>query len=126
MTPGTKTLIIPNGEVIGGVITNFSKIGNIKIELKMWLPYSEDFPRTKQLIIAYLISMPKVLQYPAPHVGIEEFGPTNITLSIRPSVHPDDYWDVYYEVMEGLKKLYNENGIGFTYADGHDTGKVGP
>lgn len=126
VTPGNKTLIIPNGEVIGGVITNFSKIGNIRIELKAWLPYSEDFTRTKQLIIEHLLSMPKVLKDPVPYVGIEEFGPLNIVLSIRPYVDPDDYWEVYYDVMAGLKRLYHENGIGVNYADGFDTGKVGP
>ena len=51
-TPGNKTLIIPNGEVINGIITNFSTLGNIRLELKVPLPYTEDFPRVKALILA--------------------------------------------------------------------------
>ena len=125
-TPGNKVLIIPNGEVINGVITNFSGIGNIRLELKVLLPYSEDFPRTKSLILDVLKQMPEILENPAPEIGIEEFGQTNLVINIRPYVRPDDYWKVYYEVMANIKKVYSENGIGITFAEGYETGKVGP
>jgi small conductance mechanosensitive channel len=125
-TPGNKVLIIPNGEVINGVITNFSGIGNIRLELKILLPYSEDFPRTKSLILSLLCQMPEILDEPAPEIGIEEFGGTNLVINVRPYVRPDDYWKVYYEVMAKIKKLYSENGIGITLADGFEMGKVGP
>jgi small conductance mechanosensitive channel len=126
VTPGNKTLIIPNGEVINGVITNYSKQGNIRIELKVLLPYSEDFPRAKNLIFDALLEMPKILKNPPPEIGIESFGDSNLTLNVRPYVHPDDYWEIYFEVMARIKSIYSENGIGITYAEGFDTGKVGP
>lgn len=125
-TPGNKMLVIPNGEVINGVITNFSGIGNIRIELKVLLPYAQDFPRTKSLILNLLKNTPEVLDEPAPEIGIEEFGENNLIINVRPYVKPDDYWMVYYDVMANIKKLYHENGIGITFAEGHDTGKVGP
>jgi small conductance mechanosensitive channel len=125
-TPGNKVLIIPNGEVINGVITNFSGIGNIRLELKILLPYSEDFPRTKSLILGLLHQMPEILDEPAPEIGIEEFGGTNLVINVRPYVRPDDYWKVYYDVMAKIKKLYNENGIGITFSDSYAIGKVGP
>jgi len=125
VTPGNKTLIIPNGEVINGIVTNFSKRGNIRLEIQALLPYSEDFPRMKTLVLESLWSMDKVLPAPAPEIGIESFSDTNMVISIRPYVHPDDYWDVYYEVMARIKAIYHDHGIGIGYAEGYQTGPVG-
>jgi len=125
VTPGNKTLIIPNGEVINGIVTNFSKRGNIRLEIKVLLPYGEDFPRMKHLLNTELMNISKVLKDPAPEIGIESFGDTNLEISVRPYVDPDDYWEVYYEVMARIKAIYNENGIGIGYAEGYELGKVG-
>ncbi len=125
VTPGNKTLIIPNGEVIDGIVINFSKRGNIRIELKVFVPYSEDLPKVKALILSELLRMDKVLKDPLPEIGIEEFGASNLIVAVRPYVLPDDYWEVYYEAMDRIKTVYNMNGIGINFAEGQQIGKVG-
>jgi small conductance mechanosensitive channel len=125
LTPGNKTLIIPNGEVINGIITNFSKIGNIRLELKILLPYSEDFPMVRTLILEELSTVGKVLKSPAPEVGIESFGDTNLEISVRPYVKPDDYWEVYFDIMQRLKQLYHTHGIHIAITEGMELVKVG-
>lgn len=125
VSPGNKTLIIPNGEVISGVITNYSKRGNIRVELKVLLPYTEDFPQFRSLINEELLSIEKVLQTPAPEIGIEEFGDTNLVIAVRPYVLPDDYWEVYYDVMARLKSLYHKHSIPMAYQEGLLLEKVG-
>jgi small conductance mechanosensitive channel len=125
VTPGNKTLIIPNGEVINGIITNFSKRGNIRIELKILLPYSEDFPKVKTLILDELMSVDKILKNPSPEIGIEEFGETNLIIAVRPYVLPDDYWEVYYDVMSRIKTVYHENKISIAFQEGMELGRVG-
>ncbi|MBK9733517.1 MAG: mechanosensitive ion channel [Saprospiraceae bacterium] len=115
VTPGNKTLIIPNGEVINGVITNFSKRGNIRLEMKVNLPYSEDFPAFKSLIMEALLSMDLILKNPIPEIGIESFGDRHLVISIRPYVLPDNYWEVYYMVMARIKKVYHDNNISVAF-----------
>jgi small conductance mechanosensitive channel len=124
-TPGNKTLIIPNGQVISGIITNFSTIGNIRIELKVPLPYTEDFPKVKALIMEELATIPKILNVPAPEIGIEEFGQPNLVISVRPYVLPCDYWEVYYDVMRKIKALYNHHHIKVAFQDGITLEEVG-
>lgn len=124
-TPGNKTLIIPNGEVINGIITNFSTLGNIRLELKVPLPYTEDFPRVKALILDELSTVAKILQTPKPEVGIEEFGDTNLIIAVRPYVLPSDYWEVYYEVMSKIKTMYHNNNIKMAYQEGLMLEEVG-
>jgi small conductance mechanosensitive channel len=125
VTPGNKTLVIPNGEVISGIITNYSRRGSIRIELKVKISYIEDFPRFKELVLSELSKIDKILKDPAPEIGIEEFGETNLSISIRPYVRPDDYWPVYYEVMRNLKAMYNHHDIKISFADGISHGQVG-
>ena len=89
------------------------------------MPYNEDFPKVKSLIFNELMSMDKVLKNPTPEIGIEEFGETNIVLSVRPYVLPDDYWSVYYDVMSKIKTVYHDNGIGIAFQEGIEVGPVG-
>jgi small conductance mechanosensitive channel len=69
--------------------------------------------------------MKKVLKQPLPEIGIEEFGASNLIIAVRPYVLPDDYWEVYYDVMDRIKSVYHLNGIGINFAEGHQIGMVG-
>ena len=124
-TPGNKTLIIPNGEVINGIITNFSKKGNIRLDLKIPMPYSEDFPKVKQLLLDELASIPLVLDTPAPEIGIASFESHFIQISVRPYVEPDNYWDVYHEVLARIKHVFHTNNIKVAYSEGIELGNIG-
>ncbi|MCB9309837.1 MAG: mechanosensitive ion channel family protein [Lewinellaceae bacterium] len=124
-TPGNKTLIIPNGEVINGIITNFSKKGSIRIELTIHMPFSEDFPRLRELIFKELELIPKVLKDPAPEIGISSFESHYLEISVRPYVIPDDYWEVYHEALARIKHLYHTNNIKVAYSEGIELGSVG-
>ena len=50
ITPGDKTLIIPNGQVTDNIITNMSTEGKIRIELTVTMPYEESFPKVQEVI----------------------------------------------------------------------------
>jgi len=73
-TPGQKTLIIPNGEVISGIVTNYSKKGVIRMELNVTMPYEESFPKVRDVIMKELVSIDKVLNDPVPGVEIGKIG----------------------------------------------------
>ncbi len=77
------------------------------------------------LILQELLSIDKVLKEPQPEIGIEQFGETNLLISVRPYVLPDDYWTVYYEAMSRIKNLYFENDIKIAFQEGMELGKVG-
>ena len=96
ITPGDKTLIIPNGKVTDDVITNFSTKGHIRLELSVTMPYEESFPKVQQTIMDALDGYDKILKDPPPIVGIESFDSHNIIVTVRPFINPDDYWDVTF------------------------------
>lgn len=125
VTPGGKTLIIPNGQVTDNVITNFSVKGKIKLELNVTIPYEESFPKVKPIILEALKHVEEVIQDPAPDVGIESYDSHNVVLAVRPSIHPDHYWKGTFSCYEAIKNAFNAHGIQVAYSEGVELGPIG-
>ncbi len=124
-TPGLKTLIIPNGKVIEDTITNFSTKGAVRLDLKISIPYQENFPKVKEIIEETLKSIHYVLDKPVPEVGIELFDTHVVRLAVRPFVLPEFYWEAIFEVHRQLKAAFNQHNIKIAYPDGMELGTVG-
>lgn len=125
VTPGRKTLIIPNGAVIEGIVTNFSKKGVIRLELSVTMPYEESFPKVKKIIEEALTGIEKVIKDPEPEIGIENYDSHSIILAVRPYAAPDDYWEVTFETYEAIKKAFHDHNIRVAYSEGVEIGKIG-
>lgn len=125
VTPGRKTLIIPNGQVVESIVTNFSLKGFIRVELNVTMPYAESFPKVKEIIIEVLRDIPHVLEDPEPEIGIETFDSHNIVLAVRPYTHPDNYWEVTFAAHERIKAAFNHHDIQVAYSEGVEMGNIG-
>lgn len=125
VTPGNKTLIIPNSQVVDNIVTNFSERGHVRIELAVSMPYGEDFPKVQTIIMDVLRTTPGVLPQPEPTVGIETFDSHSIVLTVRPYVLPDDYWSVTFEVNKRIKAAFHQHHIPVAYSDGVQLGTIG-
>ena len=125
ITPGNKILTIPNAMITESVVTNFSEEGQIRLELSVHVPYAENFPKIKQLIIKELADVPKVLKGPKPEVGIKSFDSHSIELLVRPYVYPDDFWEATFEVNKAIKRAFHNNNIKVAYSEGIEMGVIG-
>lgn len=125
VTPGSKTIVIPNGQVIENVVTNFSSKGHIRLELEVTMPYAESFPKVRRVILETLKEIPYILQDPEPQVGITTYESHSIVVTIRPFVKPEDYWEVTFAVYEKIKYAFSVNGIKVAYSEGVEMGTIG-
>ncbi|MEM9835076.1 MAG: mechanosensitive ion channel family protein [Bacteroidota bacterium] len=124
-TPGSKTLIVPNGQVINNVVTNYSHVGHVRLELQLLMAYEESFPKIKGILQGAVNSCELVIKDPAPTVGLESYDTHNIVVAVRPYVNPEDYWDATFQVNEALKVALSRNGIKMAYSEGVELGKIG-
>jgi len=124
-TPGHKTLIIPNAQITDGIVSNYSKKGFIRLELNVYMPYEESFPKIKTIILDALQGTPKMLENPAPEVGIEMYASHSVQLAVRPYAKPDDFWEVTFEAHERIKAAFHEHRIKVAYSEGVELGKIG-
>lgn len=110
-----KKVIIPNGLATSAIMTNLSANEYLRVDLKVAMPYEEDFDKVKGIILDAIAKTPKVLKDPAPYVEISKFDAYNLELDVRPHATTADYWDVYYGVYRNIKKALGEAGIKVAY-----------
>lgn len=125
VTPGDKTLIIPNGQITDSIITNFSTRGKIRLELQVTMPYEESFPKVKKVIGEALSSVENILHEPEPQIGIDSYDSHNIVIAVRPYILPDQYWDATFEVYAAIKKAFRDSDIKVAYSEGVELGPIG-
>ncbi|PCI10989.1 MAG: mechanosensitive ion channel protein [Flavobacteriaceae bacterium] len=114
-TPDNKEVIIPNGALSNGNITNYSTEENRRIDITMGVSYDADIKQTKELLMKILTDNPRVLKDPAPGIFLGELADSSVNFKMRPWVLTADYWDVYFEVMEASKIELDKAGIEIPY-----------
>lgn len=111
LTGDNKTIIIPNGPLSTGVITNYSTYGNLRVDLGIAISLDQDIDKARAVATEAMLSHPKVLKTPAPEVNVLKIADGMCSLTIRPYTVQADYWDVYFGVQELVKKAFDANNI---------------
>ena len=111
IAPQSKQVIIPNGATSNGAIVNYTVEGKIRVDLSVGVSYSADIDETKAVLMDVLVAHDKVMQDPAPFVGVLEMADSSVNFAVRPHCLPKDYWEVYFSVNEAVKKALDKNAI---------------
>ncbi len=111
LSPESKTIIIPNGILSNGDITNFTTEGKIRVDMVMGISYDSDIKKAREVLMNVMTSHPKVMKDPAPFVGVKELGDSSVNLAVRPFCIPKDYWDVYFDIHEAGKEALDAASI---------------
>jgi len=113
-TPDNKVISIPNSAVIAAQIVNYSQAPTRRVEVVA----SASYEAPTQKVLDALIqagSVDKVLTDPAPMAVITSYGESAIQYCLRLWVQNADYWDVYFQVNQRVKTIFDEEGIAMTY-----------
>ncbi len=110
-----KRVIIPNGAMSNGSITNYSAEGQLRVDLVIAIAYESDVPKAKSLLLSMMVENPKVLKEPAPVVAVSELADSSVNLVVRPWCDFNDYWNVYFDTTEKAKHVLEENGISIPF-----------
>jgi small conductance mechanosensitive channel len=120
-----KLVIIPNGILSNGNITNYTAEGVLKIFLTIGVSYDADIKQTKEVLMKVLTSQEKVLNDPAPMVEVSGLGDSSVDFAVRPSVKSEHYWDVYFATLEKAKEALDAAGIEIPYPHAVEIQKQG-
>ena len=113
-TPDNQLISIPNSAVVAAQITNYSAAETRRVEVVVSASY--DAP-TQKVIDALVLAgtVDKVLVEPAPMAVVSAYDESAIRYSLRLWVKNADYWDVYFQVNQRVKNIFDEQGITMTY-----------
>ncbi len=111
LSPENKTIIVPNGAMANGNITNYSADGKIRVDLAMGIGYGDDIKKARKALMDVMTNDPNVLSDPAPSVTVSELGDSSVNLAVRPWCAPEHYWDVYFGTLENGKEALDTAGV---------------
>lgn len=114
-TPDNKKVVVPNGKVTGGPITNFSANDTRRMDLVVGVSYGDDIRKVKQVLIDILEKDEGVLKDPAWTVGLLEMADSSLNFAVRPWVNTADYWTVFFRLQETIKIRLDEEGISIPF-----------
>jgi small conductance mechanosensitive channel len=108
-TGDNKTVILPNGNLSNGIITNTNRQPTRKVVFDVGVDYDADLQKARQVLLD-LAKDPRVMEDPAPQAVISTLGDSSITVSLRIWTKTSDYWDVMFMLnAEARDRLKAEN-----------------
>ncbi|WP_437883501.1 mechanosensitive ion channel family protein [Pseudomonas sp. LRF_L74] len=113
-TGDNKTVIVPNGSLSNGTITNTSRQATRQIVFDVSLDYEADLQRAREVLLK-LADDPRVLTQPAPQVVVAKLGDSSITVSLRLWSSNDDYWPVTFMLNEKTRDALREANIDIAF-----------
>lgn len=105
-----KTEIIPNGAITSGKITNYSTIGNLRVDMLFAIRYGADIEAAKKIVMEVLQKDANVLKEPAPRVGVNNLGESAVELVALPYSTVEGYWDVYWDTRQKIVEALGKAG----------------
>lgn len=109
--PDNRKIVVPNAQITGGLISNFSAIEKRRIDLVFGISYGDDMKKAKDVLLKLVTGDERVLKDPAPVVAVKELGESSVNLVCRPWVKPGDYWAVHFDTVEKGKVALEAAGI---------------
>lgn len=114
-TPDNKTIIVPNGKIMDDNIINYSTKCTRRIDLTVGVGYADDLDRARMVMQKVMDAETRILTDPPPMIVVKELADSSVNFSIRPWVMSGDYWGVYFDLVENIKKSFDREGISIPF-----------
>jgi small conductance mechanosensitive channel len=115
-TPDNRKVIIPNSPLATGSITNFSAMPTRRIDFAFGIGYSDDIDKAKDILLKMALKDERVLKEEnPPAVMVEGLGDSSVNLKLRIWVKSENYWSLWCDTQEGVKKQFDAAGISIPF-----------
>lgn len=114
-TVDNKIIYVPNGSLSSNAIVNYSKQETRRAEWVFGVEYGEDFERVKAVLERIIAADERILQTPAPFIGLGSLSASSVDVKVRVWTKSSDYWDVVFDMNRMVYETFNKEGIGFPF-----------
>ncbi len=108
-------ILVPNARIYDGIIRNFSVNSNRRIDLVIGIGYDSSIKTARNLLEKILSEDERILEDPAPFVGVAELADSSVNFVVRPWVKRQDHWATKCDLIERIKLAFDEHGIEMPY-----------
>lgn len=114
-TTDNKVIILPNGPVANGNITNFTKADKRRVDWVFSITYGDDYTKAREVLMQLITEDKRILSEPEPFVGINLLGPSSVDLAVRVWVLTDDFNDIFFDINERVYDEFAKAGLRFPF-----------
>ena len=110
-----QIVVIPNGKIWGGVITNVTGSDTRRVDMTFGISYSDDIAKAAKILEDIVSKHELVLKDPEPVVRLHELGDSSVNFVCRPWTKTADYWTVYWDVTRTVKERFDAEGVSIPF-----------
>lgn len=115
ITPDNKVIYIPNSKLMGDSIINYSVKDKRRVDMVFGISYSDDIDKAKNVINQIISNDPRILKEPAPQIVVSALADSSVNFNVRPWVNATDYWGVYFDITEAVKKSFDDHKLSIPF-----------
>jgi small conductance mechanosensitive channel len=114
-TPDNQTIIIPNSPIAVNPLTNYSTQETRRVDFTFGIGYSDNIDKARNVIMNIINSDERILKDPEPMVKVSNLGDSSVDFATRVWVKSGDYWNVFFDTTEKVKKAFDGEGISIPF-----------
>jgi small conductance mechanosensitive channel len=115
MTPDNRKVIIPNSNLSNNPLINISAESTRRVDMVFGIGYGDDIDKAKAAIQSLIDADSRILKEPASLVVVSELADSSVNFTVRTWVNTADYWGVYFDMHEKVKKRFDQEEISIPY-----------
>ena len=114
-TGDNKQIIVPNSQIMGDIITNYSANDTRRVDLVVGVSYDDNLDKVRDTVEELVAADDRILSDPACTIAVSELADSSVNFVVRPWVKTADYWSVWFDLTEAIKKRFDKEGISFPF-----------
>jgi small conductance mechanosensitive channel len=111
ITQDNKTVIVPNGILANGNMTNFTQLPKRRVDFNVALNFGADYDAAKLILQRFIEEEEKVLKNEPNFIGLSEIEENSIKITMRVWCATEDYWEVYFHINEKIYKEFSQDAV---------------
>ncbi len=114
-TPDNKTVIIPNAKLTADNIVNYTTKGTRRMDMVIGIGYESDIDKAREILEELVTNDDRVLKDPPHTIAVAELADSSVNFVVRPWANVADYWNLWFDLTEMVKKRFDEAGISIPF-----------
>jgi small conductance mechanosensitive channel len=114
-TGDNKQVIVPNSQIMGSIITNYSAHDTRRVDMVVGVSYGDDLDKVRKTLEELIAAEDRILKDPAHTIAVSALADSSVNFVVRPWVNTGDYWGVMFDLTEAIKKRFDQEGISFPF-----------
>jgi small conductance mechanosensitive channel len=114
-TPDNKTVIIPNAKLTADNIVNYTTKGTRRMDMVIGIGYESNIDKARGILEELVTNDGRILKDPPHTIAVAELADSSVNFVVRPWVSVDDYWNLWFDLTEMVKKRFDEAGISIPF-----------